>query len=190
MTNKLLFIDTETGGLNPQLHALLSVGLVVWEDGIIIDEGEFIIQTGKKSVSQSALDVNHIQIEQHNHKALPSKEAFENLIAFIDRHFPDKKPVTLAGHNINFDLRFLKYFFNQHGRLFRSYISHRVIDTSSVLHFLYIAGILPDKIISSDEAFNHFNITVDNRHTALSDARATAELFSKLVETLPKTYEV
>ena len=28
---RLLFIDTETGGLNPEKHSLLSVGFVVWD---------------------------------------------------------------------------------------------------------------------------------------------------------------
>lgn len=28
---RLLFIDTETGGLDPEKHSLLSVGFVVWD---------------------------------------------------------------------------------------------------------------------------------------------------------------
>ena len=33
---RLLFIDTETGGLDPEKHSLLSVGFVVWDS--VLDE--------------------------------------------------------------------------------------------------------------------------------------------------------
>ncbi len=36
MPDKLLFIDTETGGLDPDKHSLLSIAMVVWEDMEII----------------------------------------------------------------------------------------------------------------------------------------------------------
>lgn len=32
MNNRLLFIDTETGGLDPHKHSLLTIGVVVWDE--------------------------------------------------------------------------------------------------------------------------------------------------------------
>ena len=43
MPDRLLFIDTETGGLDPQKHSLLSLALVVWEKREILDSKEFLI---------------------------------------------------------------------------------------------------------------------------------------------------
>ena len=46
--NRILFIDTETGGINPNKHSLLSIGLVVWDqDNGIIYENEFYIKSEK-----------------------------------------------------------------------------------------------------------------------------------------------
>jgi DNA polymerase-3 subunit epsilon len=67
---------------------------------------------------------------------------------------------------------------------FNQYFSHRMIDTASILHYLYLSGRLEQKVVSSDEAFAHFKIAVEGRHTALGDALATAQLFNCLLEIL------
>lgn len=54
-------------------------------------------------------------------------------------------------------------------------------DTSSILYYLYLAGHIKQKAISSDEAFDYFGIKVEGRHTAIGDAIATAKLFTKLL---------
>ena len=42
MRNRVLFIDTETGGIDPIECSLLSIGIAVWEDGSIIFEDEIL----------------------------------------------------------------------------------------------------------------------------------------------------
>ena len=182
MKDKLLFIDTETGGLNPDKHSLLSLAMVVWQNKELIDSQEILIKDGQLSVTEEALSINKIDIENHKKLALPSSQAFERCIKFISQHFPDQKQITLAGHNVHFDVAFLKVFFSQNNTRFSTYFSHRIIDTSSILYYLHLAGHLKEKAISSDEAFALFNIQVDGRHTALGDAVATAELFNKLLD--------
>lgn len=41
---ELLFLDTETGGLNPGVNSLLQVGLVAYVDGKVIAKREFSIK--------------------------------------------------------------------------------------------------------------------------------------------------
>lgn len=181
MQDKLLFIDTETGGLNPNKHSLLSLAMVVWENFEIIDSQEILINDGKFCVTEEALSINKIDIEEHKISAIPSSQAIEKILLFISRHFPQQRNITLAGHNVHFDVNFLRFFFSQNNEYFSNIFSHRIIDTSSILYYLYIAGHLKQRAISSDEAFNLFNIEVEGRHTALGDARATAQLFTKLL---------
>ena len=182
MEDRLLFIDTETGGLDPDKHSLLSLALVVWENMEIVDSQEILINDGLLSVTKEALSINRIDIDEHKQSAISSSQAIEKLVPFISKHFPEPGKITLAGHNVHFDADFLKVFFSRNNRTFSTYFSHRIIDTSSILYYLYLAEHLKNKAISSDEAFSHFEIKVEARHTALGDALATAELFTKLLQ--------
>ena len=181
MEERLLFIDTETGGLNPDRHSLLSLALVVWEDMEIIDSQELLINDGHLSVTEEALSINKIDIKKHKEIAISSSQAIEKITLFISKHFPYQGKITLAGHNVHFDANFLKAFLSKNDKDFNTCFSHRFIDTSSILYYLYITGHIKQKTISSDEAFKLFEIKVEGRHTALGDALATAKLFNKLI---------
>lgn len=181
MEDRLLFIDTETGGLDPDKHSLLSVAMVCWEDREIIDSQELLINDGKLAVTEEALSINKIDIEKHKKSAITSLQAIKKMFLFISRHFPHQKKITLAGHNVHFDINFLKLLFSENNKDFSKYFSHRIIDTSSILNFLYLAGQLKHKAVSSDDAFGLFDIKVEGRHTALGDAIATAKLFNSLL---------
>ncbi len=181
MNDRILFIDTETGGMVPDKHSLLSIALVVWENKEIISSTELLINDGRLCVTQEALDINGINIETHKKTAISPQQAIDKILFFVEKHFPGKNKVTLAGHNVQFDVSFLKFMFSQQNKDFSSYFSHRVIDTSSILYYLYLSGKIDQKAVSSDMAFDLFNIKVKGRHTALGDAIATAQLFNKLL---------
>ena len=74
--------------------------------------------------------------------------------------------------------------FKDNRRSFDNVFLHRIVDTYSILKFLQDAGIITDKIDSSSQAFNYFEIIVDGRHTALGDAKATMRLYEKLIQLL------
>lgn len=182
MVDRLLFIDTETGGLDPGKHSLLSLALVIWEDTEIIDSQELLINDGVLSVTQDALSVNRIDLEKHKQSAISSSQAIEKIFLFTGKYFTQHTKITLAGHNVHFDADFLKSFLSKNNKDFRSFFSHRIIDTSSILYYLYLAGHIKHRAVSSDEAFDLFGIKVEGRHTALGDAIATAKLFSRLLD--------
>ncbi len=186
MEDKLLFIDTETGGLDPDEHSLLSLAMVVWDDMKITDSTEILINDGQLKVTKEALSINNINIEEHKKQAITPSEAVEKMIDFIRKNFPEKRKITVAGHNVHFDIDFLKVLLNNTGINFSHYFSHRIIDTSSILYYLYLSGSIKQKATSSDEAFLLFEIKVNGRHTALGDAIATAELFNKLISLMQK----
>ena len=179
--DRLLFIDTETGGLNPEKHSLLSVGMVVWENMEIIDSQELLINDGILNVTEEALSINKIDLEKHRQSAISPLQAIQEIFQFINKYFPSEEKITLAGHNVHFDISFLRIFFSGNNRNFSKYFSHRIIDTSSILYYLYLTGHIKQKAISSDEAFELFDIKAEGRHSALGDAIATAQLFSRLI---------
>jgi len=178
---KIVFIDTETGGLDPRVHSLLSVGLVEWEDAVIKKTKEIHINDGELNVTDAALAINKIDLNSHQIEAISPAEAIEEILQFIEWSGNQQEKITLAGHNVGFDIRFTRHLFESQQYNFDEYFSHRSIDTSSILHYMYYAGKTDSKIVGSSEAFEHFEIEVRGRHTALGDAIATAELFTRMI---------
>jgi DNA polymerase-3 subunit epsilon len=183
---KLLVIDTETGGLDPQRHSILSLGVVVWEDGEIRDELELPIAESRIVADEGALKVNQINLDEHRLAALAPADAAERLREFAESHFgrpPSNSRIPLVGHNVGFDVGFLRRLCRLAEFPYDRYFSHRVIDTAGIVRFLNLAGRLPLKGAGSTESFEYFGIKFEPgaRHTALADARATAVLLTKLI---------
>ena len=88
MTQPFLFIDTETGGLDPARHSLLSVGLVVGDGPRVLNSLEILIRHEPYVVSAGGMAVNRIDLVQHSAAALEPKMALTVLDVFLDQHFP------------------------------------------------------------------------------------------------------
>ncbi|MBP1628771.1 MAG: polymerase epsilon subunit-like 3'-5' exonuclease [Holophagaceae bacterium] len=180
-----LFLDTESGGLDPRKHSLLSLGLVVGGPQGVQHSLEILIKHDPYVVTEGGMAVNRIDLEKHTALALEPAQALVVLDIFLAQHFPHPcRPITLVGHNVNFDRDFLGVFLDSQGRLLEPRFSHRVIDTHSIAAGLRDAGRLDMPHLGSSALFERFGIVVpdEKRHTALGDALATFELYWKLVE--------
>jgi hypothetical protein len=62
-------------------------------------------------------------------------------------------------------------------------LSHRSVDTHTLLFLLCLMGDIPSSALTSDGAFDYFGIRVPDeiRHTALGDALATSKLLLNLL---------
>jgi len=188
--DKILFIDTETGGLDPTVHSLLSIAFVVWQDFTIIDSKEFLINDGVLNATPEALKINGIDIQEHKKHSIEPNAAIKEMNSFLSIHFDDHEKISLGGHNINFDVNFLKQFLSKNNFPYHRRFSHRIVDTATILYYLYLADKIKQKTISSAEAFSFFGIAVDGRHTALGDAIATAKLFTVLLRIISKNAKI
>ena len=182
--DKILFIDTETGGIDPAKNSLLSLALVVWKEAEIKASMEILINDGILDVTAKALEINGIDLEDHKKKAVAPAVALQQFDGFLKQHFPEGEKIVLGGHNITFDVNFLNAFLTKNGYSFQQRFSHRFVDTATILFYLYLTGKIKKKIVSSQDAFEYFGITVDGRHTALGDVLATAQFFSRLISIL------
>lgn len=183
--NPYLFLDTETGGLDPRRHSLLSLGLVAGDAQGIAEQLEILVGHDTYAVTGGGLKVNRIDLASHHERAFEPAAALQALDGFLDRHFAPNAQVVLVGHNIGFDRAFLAAFLEGQGRALEPRFSHRSIDTHSVAAALQEAGRIPPEVrLSSTGLFAHFGVQVAEkaRHTALGDALATFALFWKLVE--------
>ncbi len=181
---KLLVVDTETGGFDPHHHSILSIGLVISDKHEIVDALEINIKEPHIVADDKSLAVNKIDIEKHIKDAFTPSETIEKINKFIDNHNSiirdDRGRAVIAGHNIFFDIDFMRRLYRLGNSDYRKYFSYRNLDTSTILRFFYITGKLPVEHASLNSATDYFNIDIKKRHNALSDAIGTAKLLQKL----------
>lgn len=179
---KFIFIDTETGGIDPSKHSLLSIGMVAWsaEDGIL-GSLELFIKHDNYDITKEAILINGFNLDVHNSISLSPKEVIGKIVEFKETYFSRNELPTLIGHNIQFDTNFLKVFLIKNNRSFNPLFSHRMIDTNSILKYLIISGKIPKEIKNLSDAIRFFNIKIKNRHSALDDCLATVSLFESMI---------
>lgn len=177
MSIRLLFIDTETGSLDPFTGALLSVGLVDYAEGSILRTEEILIDPEGLDCEPKAMEVNQIDLDIHCGYSVTRAEAAERIREFCA---PMGRPFV-CGHNVAFDISFVRRLYTREA--LRKMWSHRTICTLQVLGYLGHVGLVPEGIGKLDQAIAHFGIQIEDgkRHTALADAIATAHLYTAML---------
>lgn len=179
---KSIILDVETGGLDPNIHSLLTVGLVCMEDGKVLDSLELKIKNVNYIVTAEAMKINKLDLLNIHETGCWAEEAVSRIDEFMIKHKGDKQAV-LIGHNINFDISFLKKLYAQAYKNYSANISHRSLDTASIIRFLTMSDAWDGKELNSlDDVVNYFEIQIEDRHTALGDAIVTGRVLHKMIE--------
>jgi len=181
-------IDTEGGGLNPLEHSLLTVGVVIINlpGGDVVAEKEFKVLETPLIVQREALEVNRINLKEHRAEAETPVMVAKKLTAFIREHTDG--PIRIAGHNVGYDVEMLRRLWRQAGFMAPLWPFHyATLDTASIGYACTM--VFRDKpwiSPSLDTMLSHYKVTLEekDRHTALGDARATAELLLRMITEL------
>lgn len=120
----IIYVDVETGGLDPERHALLSIGAVCGENTFEIR----IRPVGL--VEDQALAVNGIKREDLE-DGVSEYEALDQFISFVRSVSGGSKPM-LGGYNTQFDARFLRDLFHRHDRSFDDLFWYKQLDVFSM----------------------------------------------------------
>jgi DNA polymerase III epsilon subunit-like protein len=178
---RLFVIDTETGGVDPSEFSILTFAGAVWDDGKILETIEFSVLEPQIRTEPEAMRINRIDLNEHRRRAIAPQEAIRQIDALLDRHFRDA-PAPIAGHNVNFDVGFLKRLYRIAGGEYPTRFSRRHVDTASILAFLDLCGLISLAKPSLDNALRVFDIAheTQSRHTALGDVMVTCELINRM----------
>lgn len=182
---RLLIIDTETGGLSPQTHSIMSLGAVVWEDGKILDEGYWWIAEPTIYFEKQALDANKIDVNWLAENGLSPADAVAQLHAFLEKWLDTSqfRGILLCGHNVGFDYDFLKRLYGLAGfvTIFEKLFDYHKLDTAGIAKYLQLKGKIPPMRLNLRVLAEHFQLGTQD-HNALHDARLTGLLLNKLLE--------
>jgi DNA polymerase III epsilon subunit-like protein len=186
----MIVLDIETTGLDPDRHAIVSLGAVELENPDNQFYEECQIPEGAE-VTQEALDINGFTQEEITD---PSKPSVGMLLESFLEWVRCCEGWTVAGHNVHYDTHFIDQAAKQfnvdpldHGR--GGVFHDRIVDTHSLV-WMDIARSgksLPKEGdlysgISSSFVFDYVGIGHERgTHNALEDAKLTAEAVSRLL---------
>jgi DNA polymerase III epsilon subunit family exonuclease len=178
--HNLAFIDVETTGLNPDVHEIIELGVVlarqIPQEGKgpaleVVEEFEYkIIPERLFNADPESLKINGYTSEKWT-DAKPLKEVMED---FAKR----TQGASFVAHNVSFDLEFIKRAFERAG--VKNLMHYHKIDTIS-LAFAKLYHDPKAEKFSLRFLCEYLGIKNESAHTAISDARATFELYQKLI---------
>ncbi len=163
--------DCETTGLQPfKGDRIISIGGIKIENEKISPAETFeVLVNPERPIPRTARDITGISDEM----VADAMNVYEALLKFFD--FAGSS--ILVAHNAAFDLTFLNIALC---RLAPLRVPHPVIDT-----YILARSIFPDMFeYSLERLCKKLDIPIKGRHTAIGDARVTAELYLDLLERL------
>ncbi|PIR68404.1 hypothetical protein COU49_01285 [Candidatus Nomurabacteria bacterium CG10_big_fil_rev_8_21_14_0_10_35_16] len=170
--HNLAFIDIETTGLDVIDHEIIEIGCVLTTPKLeVIEEFELKIKPEHIEVADpTAMKINHYD-ESLWQDAHTLKEAIKILSEKV-------RDAIMVGQNVAFDSSFLEHAFAK--TKIKNSMHYHKLDTISIAW----AKLHKDtelKHFSLRDMCLRFDIENTKAHSALSDARATYELYKKLM---------
>ena len=179
---KLLFLDTETTGLDPDKNAVIQIAGVVEINGEVKEEFNFKCKPLEDDeVELQALDVQKLTVEELElyPESKPVYEQFSKMLdSYVDRYNKADK-FYMVGQNTKFDYDFLNSWFKKHGdRFLYSRINYHLIDIMQMSAMFKLAGLMEIPNLKLETIAKYFKIPLD-AHKAENDVKATREVFHK-----------
>lgn len=166
-------IDVETTGLSPKYERLTEIAIVIIEKGEIVDEFSSLLNPEKKipyRITQLT-GINNQMVQEAPHFFEIAKQVVQMT-----------ENCTFVAHNASFDYRFIQSEFSRYGFDYQ----RKILDTVKLSRKL-----LPGfRSYSLGKLTRQLGIEITNRHRAIGDAMATAELFLRLLEVNPELSQV
>jgi len=191
-------LDNEMGGVTLDYSLLTSYLVVLDVDLNPIDDLELYVKPddGIYRVCGQAMNVNKIDLAQHDTKAIYYKEAGTKLYQFLKKNSDSGKiKLTPIGHGIYGDIAFITHCLMK-TETWETFTSYRKLDTQAVCQFLKLCGKFPEGVSGSleslgkhfgilrDENRNCFNTQVEfvtgDLHNAKTDTLLTVEVLKHL----------
>ncbi len=184
----LTFVDTETTGLDPYKHELISIGIIEVketqsEQGLtheLLGEYEYKIKPERLDLADPiALKIN--KYTEHDWVgAIGRQEALAVVGLHLikpDQTEPKINDVIVVGHNVHFDVLMIGAFFREGGQ---GWNPRHALDTYTLARKILRKDIDVESY-ALGSLCNYYGVDNEMAHTALSDTRACLELYQKLM---------
>jgi len=132
---KILIADTETGGLDPKIHSVFSVGALVGdlETGEVIDQFEALHRLPSLAdykFTAKAVEIHGITPSQAMAEGLETEAICDRFVDLWHNHGAQ----IMGGHNFQFDVRMLSYqIFDIEPQQFEANFTYRFVDSMPLI---------------------------------------------------------
>ena len=190
-TQTIIWIDTETTGLDYKRHCLHQIVAIAQKGDAHLDtlEIEFAPHPDRIIDPQALhLDSEHpLTTEALREREMSYVEGIQKFIQFINQFVPhdpgNPYRVLVGGYNIRFDIEFILEAMTEQGDPYLfGRINSALIDVMSLVGVARANGIIPHQYKSNKlaDVCRHLAIPFSNAHEAGADIRATIKLYYHL----------
>ncbi len=166
-------------------HQALSWGIMVVDAATfeVKEERYFMVKPNENSRRQRAENnkfgrkaekIHKLTFEKLEEEGMDEKQVVVEIGKLIVKYFGVDNAIKLLGHNVLFDMQFLRELFQRHGINIK--FGTRVFDSNS-LSFGTVGA------WNSDDLFSAMGFTHRETHNALEDIKLTVEMF-RIIRTL------
>ena len=182
---KLLFLDTETTGLDPSKNGIIQIAGMVEIDGEVKEEFDLRVKPFPGQViSEEALKVTGKTVEEiqtYTEPLIGYRSFTEMLDKYVDK-FNRADKFYMVGQNTKFDYDFMTEWFKRNGNpYFYGYVNYHLLDVIQATALFTVAGKMKLQNMKLGTVCEHFGIPL-KAHDALEDIRATRQVFYKYVD--------
>ncbi len=177
-------VDVETGGIEPETHALLEISAVLFS---VCDDGQLapsehvwlhVLPFEGAAIDEEALRINKIKPEHPLRPAVPEREALRRVFRVVRRELKATgcSRAILVGHNAHFDLAVLNAAIKRSGIKRNPFHRFSVFDTCTLGGAMFGQTVMSLAVQAAGLKWNE-----ERAHSALYDAQICAQLFCEAV---------
>lgn len=182
MLNNILWLDTETTGVDPNKNFLFQLSYINTLNNKIIFDNDLYMRPQyieKFKIDQNALNKNKKTLEEIQSYKLEN----DQLKIFLNDLTSSGNKFYLAGYNVKFDIEFLKAVFARHNYTITNYFNYLYLDVLQLVINLKLAGKINPENCKLGTILQYFNLVkdIDSLHNAKQDIICTKLLYDFLI---------
>lgn len=183
----ILVLDIETGGLDYKKDSICSISVMLYDES---NQKTWYIKPYNKNYNKKALEINHLDLNYLETCGCTLSLFFIELEEYCIKHFGVENlgKIQLLGHNVSFDIQFLKEALENDLNGFMSYkdlFHYHYKDSMVLCNCLKETQLIPIKQSISLKNIYVYLFKEDkysnNAHNSLEDCIMTLRVYKKLI---------